>query len=273
MSWRRLASLWTLIAALTLAAAVAPAAAQDSFAGKPGRHLSAPQAARFGKALEQDLGARGVRVALVFRSGRPRTSMPEGLAYTHGAFWIYRDIAAADGEHLRGYAVYNLYHGDGETLPRSRSHLVQDWPTDFMQGSQEDDVAVIVPSPEMQRRLLGVIDSPLYERLHIASYSLIDNPFDPRHQNCNTFMLDVLGAAVWQTDNPAEIGAGLKAWFHPTTVKTGPLERLFGPMFDERLPTDDQKGAIVTASYESISAFMRDNRLVKDVYAFRRPAD
>lgn len=248
-----------------------PAAAQDSSAAAVSGRFTAPEAAAFGKALEKDLAVRGARVALVWRSGRPRQSMPQGLAYTHGALWIYREVAAADGRRLKGYAVYNLYHGDGKARPRTVSSLVQDWPTDFMLGSVEDDVAVIVPTPEMQRRLLALVDSPTYAALHVPSYSLIDSPFDRRHQNCNTFMLDVIAAAAWQTGEPAQIALNLKAWFRPSVIKAGPLQRLFGPMIDPRLATDDQSGPIVTAGYESIAAFMRDNRLSSETYSFRRP--
>lgn len=268
------ASAVALAAALMLAAAPAPAlaAGQDSSAATAAGHLTAPQAAGFGKALERDLGARGARVALVFRSGRPRKSMPKGMGYTHGALWIYRDITTTDGKRLQGYAVYNLYSGDGKALAGNRSHLVQDWPTDFMIGSAEDDVAVILPTPEMQRRLLTLVDSPAYERLHIASYSLIDNPFDGRHQNCTTFLLDLVGAAAWDTTDPAQIEANLRAWFKPTVVHADILQRTFGPMIDPRISTDDQHGPLVTAGFESIAAFMRQNRLSAATYAFKRPA-
>jgi hypothetical protein len=260
-----------LLMALAAAPAAAPARAADSSAAGSGGRLTAPEAAAFGKALEKDLAARGGRVALVFRSGRARRSMPEGLAYTHGAFWVYRDIAAANGERLKGYAVYNLYQGDGVKLAKDQSSLIQDWPTDYMLGSVENDVAVILPTPEMQRRLLSVIDSPTYPALHVASYSLVANPFERRHQNCNTFMLNVLASAAWQTSDPEQIRVNLKAWFKPSVVKVGLLERLVGPMVDSRLAIDDQDGPLVTASYESLAAFMQDNRLSSTTWRFQRP--
>jgi hypothetical protein len=77
---------------------------------------------------------------------------------------VHRAIETEDGRTLNGYAVYNLYHGNGTKLPIDRSYLEQDWPLDFTRGSHVDDVAVIVPSPEMQRRLLTVIESPTYGR-------------------------------------------------------------------------------------------------------------
>ncbi len=266
------------LAAAPLAAVLAMSAAplvraQDSISTPAAvAHFTPKEAAAFSKQIEDDLAGRGARVALVFRTGRPRAKLPEGIAYTHGAFWVYRDIHTADGGTAPGYAVYNLYAGDGKAWPATESRLVQDFPFDFTRGSAVDDVAVIVPSPEMQRRMLQVIDGPDYARLHNPSYSLVANPLRDTHQNCNSFMLDVVAAAAWDTRDPAQIRADERAHYTPTVVKAGPLMRLFGPMVDGRLKTDDQSGPIRTATYESMAAFMRANGLLQAAYAlpFRR---
>lgn len=255
-----------LLLALLLAAAPA-AHAQDSISTPAAvAHFTPKQAAAFSKQVEDDLAGRGARVALVFRTGRARDKLPEGIAYTHGALWVYRDIRTADGGPAPGYAVYNLYAGDGKAWPATESRLVQDFPFDFMRGSAVDDVAVIVPSPEMQRRMSAVIDSPDYARLHNPSYSLVANPLRDTHQNCNGFMLDVIAAAAWETRDPAQIRADERAHYTPTVVKAGPLMRLFGPIVDGRLKTDDQSGPIRTATYESMAAFMRANGLLQAAY-------
>ena len=253
-------------AATVLAATAAPAAAQDSSAQAVADHFTPQESAAFSKQIERDLAGRGVRVAMVFRTGRARAQLPDGIRYTHGAFWVYRTITTQDGRQLSGYAVYNLYAGDGRAWPKDRSRLVQDYPFEFTRGSFVDDVAVIVPSPEMQRRILTVIDGPAYERLHNPAYSLVANPWAGRYQNCTDFLLDVVAAAAWQTDDPVRIRADLKAHYRPTTVKAGPLLRLFGPIADSRLRTDDQTGPILTATYESLAAFMDQNGLLEAAY-------
>ncbi|HEY0435676.1 MAG TPA: DUF2145 domain-containing protein, partial [Phenylobacterium sp.] len=176
-------SLTGLAFAAALACAAAPAAAQDSSAHVVAAHFTAPEAAQFSKQIERDLADKGALVAMVFRTGRPRAELPPGIAYTHGAFWVYRTITTDDGRKLSGYAVYNLYAGDGHAWPKTQSRLVQDYPFDFTRGSSVDDVAVIVPSPEMQRRIIAVIDSPTYEKLHNPAYSLVANPWASRFQN------------------------------------------------------------------------------------------
>jgi hypothetical protein len=260
-----------LVLALALALAsplgAAPALAQDSSVRSVAGHFNGAQAAGFSKQIERDLAARGARVAIVFRSGRTRDHLPDGIAYTHGAFWVHRAVKTPTGETLNGYAVYNLYAGDGKTWPLLESRLIQDWPVDFVMGSAVDDVAVIVPSPEMQRRLVGLIDGPSYARLHNPAYSLVSNPFARRYQNCTTFVLDVVAAAAWETDDPQRIGADLRAHFTPTTVKAGGLTRLFGPIADARLRTDDHKGPVRTATYESLARFMADNGLLQEAYS------
>ncbi len=268
------------IAALALAACASTGGASGradgsgfSAQGAAASHLTGEQAAAFSKQVERDLAAKSARVAIVFRTGRPRSELPDGIAYTHGAFWSFVPITLDDGREINGYAVYNLYHGDGNTLAKDKSYLHQDFPLDFVAPTAVDDLAVIIPSPEMQRRIMEVMASPAYRALHIEPYSLVSNPHDIKYQNCNEFMLDVIAAAAWDTTDMEQIKVNLRKHFKPTEVKTGLIERLLGPIADSRLKTDDQRGAIMTATYESMSAFMRDNGLLQETYILRRAAD
>ncbi len=241
------------------------------FSGRgPAQHLKPAATAAFAKQVERDLAAHQARVAIVFRAGRARKDLPDNIAYTHGAFWVYGETTGADGKTYKGYAVYNLYQGDGKSLPITQSYLAQDYPIDFVAGSQADDVGVIIPSPEMQRRIENIINSPSYEKLHVKSYTLVSNPFDAKHQNCTEFLLDVISAAAWQTDSYAQIKADLKAHFTPTVVHADLVQRIFGPVFDPRLNLDDQGGDIETAEYASIARFMKDNGLIQDSYVLNR---
>lgn len=269
---RLIASLAVAALAVTASAEAQSAPAADSGFSAPsaGSYLTAEQSALFSKQVERDLAAKSARLAIVFRTGRPRKDLPEGISYTHGAFWAFVPMTLDDGRQINGYAVYNLYAGDGKTLPKDKSYLHQDFPVDFAAGTAVDDVAVIIPSPEMQRRILEVMASPTYEKLHQADYSLVSNPLNLKYQNCNEFMLDVIAAAAWQTNDINQIDADLKAHFKPTVVKTSGLQRLFGPMFDSRLKTDDQRGPIVTATYESMAAFMKENGLLQESYVIQR---
>lgn len=235
--------------------------------------LSAEQAALFAKQIERDLAAKGARLALVFRTGEPRDTLPEGISYTHGGFWTYVPISLDDGRVVNGYAIYNLYRGDGKSLPTDQSYLHQDYPIDFTVATGMDDVGVIIPTPEMQRRILAIMDGPDYRKLHIAAYSLVSNPLDIKYQNCTEFMLDIIASAAWQTSDMKQIKANLKAHFKPTEVKTSAFERFFAPIAHKEIKTDDQNSRIVTATYDSLVAFMKDNGLLQDAYILNRAAD
>ena len=260
-----------LVGTVLTSLAVAPAAnAQfSSVAGQAPQRFSPAVVAGFSKKIEDDLANRGARVAIVFRSGDKRSALPKGISYTHGAFWVYRTIATADGRLLHGYAVYNLFAGDGKAWPKLESRLQQDWPFDFTLGTAVDDVAIIVPTPEMQRRILTLIDSPAYEALHNPRYSLISNPLASEYQNCNGFMLDVVAAAAWDTTSKDQIRANLKAHFKPSPIKVDLIKRMLAPLADERIKLDDQHGVIETATFESMAAFMHDNHLSDAEYVLK----
>jgi hypothetical protein len=265
------------VAALSLAACASAGGGSTtaggggfSARGAPANHLTAEQAAAFSKQVERDLADKGARLAIVFRTGETRDMLPDGISYTHGAFWTFVPISLDDGRVINGYAVYNLYHGDGKTLAMDKSYLHQDFPIDFVAPSAVDDIAVIVPTAEMQRRILSIMDSPTYRALHIEAYSLVSNPHDIRYQNCTEFMLDIIAAAAWETADMAQIKANLKQHFRPTKVKTSLIERFLAPLAEDRIKTDDQGSTIITATYESMAAFMRDNGLLKEAYILRR---
>ena len=227
--------------------------------------------AAFSKQIERELAEKGARVAIVFRSGRPADEMPEGVRYTHGAFWVYSTIESEDGRDLRGYAVHNLYNRlDGDP---TRSYLKQDFPADFTSTMVEARAGIIVPTPEMQRRLYNLINSPTYSELHQPEYSLIANPHDGRFQNCNEFMLDVISAGVWETEERPQIKANLAKWFEPAPIKSNVFQRIFAPMTDSMLRTSDHSGGIKTTTFGSLAAWMEKYNLATTAYELNYAAE
>jgi hypothetical protein len=251
----------------TCAALAAPTAHTQSSepSAEPGI-LRPETAARFSKMVERDLAARRARVAIVFRAGQARETLPDGISYTHAAFWVHQQIAAPDGTRLKGYNTYNLYHGDGEQVARSASYLKEDFPFQFIAPMKETDIAIIIPSQALQSRLLQAIASDTYQAMHVPAYSLVSNVADPDFQNCTEFVLDVVAAAAWQTDDYGQVKANLAAHFEPTPVSVGPLKQVFGPMVDARVTTRDHKGRIETATFESLARFLDENDWADQVY-------
>jgi hypothetical protein len=131
------------------------ASAGFSARGAPAVYLTAEQAAAFSKQVERDLADKGARLAIVFRTGETRDMLPDGISYTHGAFWTFAPISLDDGRVINGYAVYNLYHGDGKTLAMDKSYLHQDFPIDFVAPSAP--VCKYSLSPETSRVTLKYV--------------------------------------------------------------------------------------------------------------------
>lgn len=216
-------------------------------------HFKAEQIIKFSKKVEKTLAAKGARVAILARMGRPASELPEGMHFTHVAFVVYSEITTKDGRKLPGYAIYNLYQQNDHP---DISDLVQDYPVDFFSGVAELEAGIIIPSAELQMRLLEVISSPTYAALHDPHYSVIANPYTLGRQNCTEFVLDVTNAAIYRTGDINKIKANEKAYFVAQKVNVNPFKLILGSMFSKEVSTADQPGEPVTATFETIGAYL-----------------
>lgn len=207
----------------------------------------------FAKKVEKVMAEKGAYVAILARKGRPKSEMPEGMAFTHTAFAVYSEIKTADGRTVPGYAVYNLYQQEKHP---DVSDLVIDYPADFFAGVAELEAGIIIPSPKLQKRLLATISSPVYASLHDSRYSVIANPFTLGRQNCTEFVLDVLHAAIYQTDDIHRIKINERAYFQAQAVNVNPFKLLMGSMFTDEVSLSDQPGEAKTATFEKIGEYL-----------------
>lgn len=245
-----------LVFALTLAA-ISLTTQATSFSGSSAHAvLQHPpeQIIRFAKQVERTLAAEGARVAILARMGRPLAEMPEGMRFTHVAFAVYSDITLANGTTVPGYAIHNLYQKDKQP---DTSELIKDFPVDFFAGVAQLEAGILIPSVELQQRLLSVIHSPVYTSLHEPRYSLIANPYTLGRQNCTEFVLDVVNAAIYQTNDIQVIKANTKAYFKAQPVNVNPFKLMLGAMFSAEVSTSDQVGKPVTATFEKIAAYLQ----------------
>jgi hypothetical protein len=212
----------------------------------------------FADQLQADLAARGAHVAIVSRVGRDPAQLPDGISYTHVGIWVYSNITMEDGRTVRGYAVHNLYQRAHDL---DVSDLVQDYPADFFAGAYSLDAGVIIPDPRLQEKLLSVINSPAYGKVHNPHYSVVANPENDVYQNCTEHTLNVLMAALYDTDDLDRIKANIRAHFEPQTIDVNPIKRLVGPLVMDGLAMDDQTGRIQTTTFTSIARFMATHDL------------
>jgi hypothetical protein len=217
-------------------------------------HFPAERIIGFSKQVEKSLAAKGARVAILARVGRVASEMPEGMHFTHVSFAVYSQITTTDGRKVPGYAIYNEYQSNEKP---DTSSLIQDFPVDFFSGVAELEAGVIIPSAELQKRLLQTITSPVYRQLHDPHYSAIANPYTLGRQNCTEHTLDVINAAIYQTDDINKIKAAEKAYFVAQRVNVSTLELMLGSLFSSEITLSDQPGTPVTATFETIGKFLQ----------------
>ena len=211
------------------------------------------------KKVEKFAAEKGARVFLMARTGRPRNELPPGVEYTHVSFAVYSSIKTEDGRTVPGYAVYNLYQREDNP---AKSDLTVDFPIDFLAGAKELKVGVLIPLPQLQKRLLSVINSDTYTALHNPEYSAIANPFSDKYQNCTEHVLDVINSAIYQTDDKEQLKLNTREYFQAQTIKVSPMKLLLGSMFLPDIKTSDHKGPIQTATFTTIVDYLGRNDLL-----------
>lgn len=252
---KRLVVPTALVCLLLHASWLLASAGFSASSSRPGEtmHFTPEQILRFAKKVERVMAGKGAYVAILARKGRPRSEMPEGMAFTHTAFAVYSEISTRDGRKVPGYAVYNLYQQDRHP---DVSDLIIDYPPDFFAGVADLEAGIIIPSSTLQKRLLATIVSPLYSSLHDSRYSVIANPYTLGRQNCTEFVLDIINASIYQTGNLNTIKAHEKAYFIAQEVNINPFKLIVGSMFSDEVSLADQPGQPVTATFEKIGDYL-----------------
>lgn len=241
-----------------------PAFAGSASGGPP--QFPADKLIELSKKVEREAAARGAVVAIISRVGRPASELPDGIEFTHVGFAVYSKITLDDGRVIPGYAVYNLYQSD-ET--RNSSYLLQDYPLDYYASVHELKAGIIIPTPELQRRLLKVIFSDTYKALHNPRYSAVSNPSNTRYQNCTEFVLDVINAAIYETSDYRKIKTNIEAYFTPQRVAENPVKLLLGSIFIADITTSDHAGPVATATFWSIARYLERYGLADEVFTVR----
>ncbi|WP_300463828.1 DUF2145 domain-containing protein [Desulfobacula sp.] len=240
---------------------VAPLHAGSSQAGGE-IHFEPEVIIKFAKKVEKTLAQKGARIAIIARVGQSRENLPEGINFTHAAFIVYSQITTNDGRKIPGYAIYNLYQRAKEP---NVSDLIQDYPVDFFAGVKTLEAGLIIPTPLLQKRLLEVLASPTYKELHNPNYSVLANPFTLDFQNCTEHTLDLIIAAIYQTNDIKIIKANEKAYFKPQAVNVNPLKLLIGSMFSADVTTSDHPGSPETTTFTTIGNFLTQYEAASEI--------
>ena len=209
----------------------------------------------YGEQILDELTRKDVKFAVISRAGQPRDKLPEGVMFTHSAFFRRNEAG--------GYDIYNLYHG---VKNRNRSSLVTDTPADFLRTLQERDAGILIPDAATQDILHAFLETPAYSAMHHPDYSLISNPFDLRWQNCNEFMLYVFGAAMWDTTDREVLRKKLEETITATELKVSFVKRYYGPKVDERLILKDHGKKVFTTTFATLSQLFEKTDTLQESY-------
>lgn len=220
--------------------------------------LNPTQIAEFAKSVEKYAASNGARVFILARIGRPEEELPEGIQFTHTAIAIYSSIQLVTGETVKGYAIHNLYQ-DAEKP--DVSSLVIDYPVDFFWGVHSLKAGIIIPTPELQAKIIDSFLTGKNQKVHNSNYSVIANPFNAQFQNCTEHTLDIINASIYETTDIAKLKVNAKAHFKPQRVRTSGFRLLLGSMFLDDVTTKDHDGKVYTATFTSIGHYLNDNGL------------
>ncbi|MBU2883783.1 DUF2145 domain-containing protein [Psychrosphaera sp. B3R10] len=243
------ASIMTLVLLMS-----SPFVQAGSQQGKPAVHKS-EDIISFAKQVEKFAAKKHARAFILSRLGQAQSSLPNGIEFTHTAIAIYSEISLDDGTKANGYAIYNLYQNAGDA---KRSQIVMDYPADFFWGVHELKSGIIIPSEEIQTRLIQAIQKNYHVTLHNPKYSLIANPFNNKYQNCTEHTLNVLNAAIYQTDDMKVVKQSIKNYFEPQRLKISPLKLALGNLFVDGVRTSDHGRKKQTTTFTTIGNYLTE---------------
>ena len=223
--------------------------------------------AKFSKDVERLLASKRARIAIISRAGRHEGELPDGVEFTHVGLAVYSTITDSHGRKYNGYAIHNLYQREDAL---DKSELVQDFPFDFYRSATTLKTGIIIPNDALQSRLLNVIQSGGFQRLHNPDYSAIANPFNNRKQNCTELVLNVLQSAIYQTEDLVEIKTSIKEHFDPYKIAFNPVKIIIGAAFSREISATDHDGTFMTTTWTSIKHYMQKFNLASEVVRIDR---
>lgn len=265
MNLKRFALLTTLFSSFLLSLTSASALA-GSTASPKAIHAS-QDIVKFAKDVEKYAANQGARAFIIARIGRAEKDLPKGIHYTHTAIAIYSDITLDTGEIIQGYAIHNLYQKEGQL---DKSQLVTDYPVDFFWGAYALKAGIIIPTPQIQQRLIDLISSGQAQNLHNPNYSVLANPMNDQFQNCTEYTLDLINAAIYQTTDKAKIKANTQAYFTPQRVHTSGFKLMLGSLLQDDITTKDHTGKVATATFTTIGKYLAQYDLVETMVTFNQ---
>ncbi|WP_028101930.1 DUF2145 domain-containing protein [Pseudoduganella violaceinigra] len=245
-----------LLPTLLLAAATAGSAhAGQNCEHKPMSVEDVERSLSLAQRSMQVLDDSGAQVAIIARAGQDLSQY--GLRYSHvGLAW--RDNPAGR------WVVVQLLNDCGT----ANSALYNDGLGNFfLSGVFRYQAQLILPSPEVQQRLVQVLASRTPVRMHEPHYSMLSYAWSTRYQNSNQWALETLAAAsapAGRVETRAEAQKWLNgAGYRPAGIDVGLGSRVGVRLFRANVAFDDHptslriRGHFETVTVDGIEQFVR----------------
>lgn len=215
------------------------------------------------------LNKGGASVVLLGRIGSDLSTY--GLRFTHFGF-------ALQNHPNEPWQVIQLINPCGTTISEIRHETLQDFFSDHLFAY---DVLVLTPPPDLQKKLLTILQSPLALQLHNARYNMMAYPHSEKYQNSNQWILEIIIAALDKQNliqnRHAALQSPLMAEYQPDTVRLPIQTCLAARLFEKNVhlwdhPLMDQmRGKFQVVTVRSIVQFLQKLNQINNITMLEFP--
>lgn len=240
---------------LSLLCGLAPAFAGQDCPEKPARNESIDKIVRLASMVREQLEKSGASVAYIARAGIDLREYK--LVYSH--------LGLAWRDHPKGrWYTFHLLNPCNTSESELADHSLEDF---YKVELFTYDALVVVPSQQMQVKLLKTFFSPLAVTLHHPVYNMISYPYSSLYQNSNQWVLEVTAAALGP-ENLIQNRYQAQSWlkqngYEPSQVYIGKLKRWGGLLasphihFDDHTPDEEARNTYSVVTVESIIELLK----------------
>jgi len=257
-------ALRSALIAAALALVTAAAQAGRSCENKPPKADAIQRSMQLAERTANTLDRSGAQVVALARIGQNLSEY--GVRYSHFGL-AYRDNG-------RWRVVHKLNQCGTAHAAVYRQGLGEF----FLDDLYEYEAAVVIPTPEIQARLLPVLrDNARLAQLNTPAYSMVAYPWAQTYQQSNQWALETFAMA----QEPAAVSRErAQAWlklqcYTPTTLHIGPLKRMGGRMTAANIAFDDHPNEkrftdrIDTVTVDSVFAWLNRTGMGAPVQVIR----
>jgi hypothetical protein len=243
--------------------------AEPSYAKKP--IAPALLAAATAKAMQVQayLNETKPTVALLARVGSDVSEY--NMHYTHLGF-VLKDPSNTNPNNPK-WGVIQLLNASGTNTSR----IYEEGLINFLLDNLfKLDVKIIIPTPDIQKKLATVLTSNKVISFHNKNYSMIAYPFSTKYQQSNQWVLELLASALFGATDRTTAQEYLKTTaYTPTLIPISGFSKLGAYLFKKNVRFDDhpdheavaRKYSVVTV--DSVINYLKKQNLVSTEKEFR----